>query len=219
MNVSPAVRLRATTVIGVLAALSVAASSTAEPAAQYVEERLDNGLLVTIYADSRMPVVSTEVWYHVGAANEDPDSRGFAHLFEHLMFAGTAEFPRGTYARYVTRNGGYRNAYVNWDQTVYISQVAPQHHRQILAMEADRMVNLELTEEALDNEKKIVTEELRLRLENNPERRALVAGMSAGLSGHPYATLPAGTREDIARANLDQCRRFYARYYGPATLI
>ena len=193
----------------------VAAAGIAESPTQYVEERLDNGLLVTIYADPRMPVVSTEVWYHVGAANEGAHSRGFAHLFEHLMFAGTAAFPRGTYARYVTRHGGYRNAYVNWDQTVYVSQVAPQHHRQILAMEADRMVNLELTEEALDNEKRIVTEELRLRLENNPERRALVAGMAAGLGGHPYATPPAGTREDIARATLDQCRRFYARYYGP----
>ncbi len=215
MNVSAAVPLRAATVIGALAALSLAPPSTAESAPQYVQERLDNGLLVTVYADPRMPVVSTEVWYHVGAANEDPHSRGFVHLFEHLMFAGTATFPRGTYARYVTRHGGYRNAYVNWDQTVYLSRVAPRHHRQILAMEADRMVNLELTDEALDNEKRIVTEELRLRLENNPERRALVAGMAAGLAGHPYATPAAGTREDIARATLDQCRRFYARYYGP----
>lgn len=201
--------------LAVVAPWSVAAERTPESMPQYVTERLDNGLLVTIYADARMPVVSTEVWYHVGAANEDPDSRGFAHLFEHLMFTGTPTFPRGAYARYVTRHGGYRNAYVNWDQTVYVSQIAPQHHRRILEMEADRMVNLALTQEALDNEKKIVTEELRLRLENNPERRALVAGMTAGLAGHPYASPPAGTREDIARATLDQCRRFYARYYGP----
>lgn len=202
-------------VFAVAAAWSIAAERTTESTPRYVTERLDNGLLVTIYADPRMPVVSTEVWYHVGAANEDPNSRGFAHLFEHLMFAGTPTFPRGDYARYVTRYGGYRNAYVNWDQTVYVSRIGPQHHRRILEMEADRMVNLELTQDALDREKKVVAEELRLRLENNPERRALVAGMAAGLAGHPYASPPAGNREDVARATLDQCRRFYARYYGP----
>ena len=204
----------ATLAAAALLSWSTTVCGAAEPPG-YVSERLDNGLLVTVYADPNMPVVSTEVWYHVGAANEGPDSRGFAHLFEHLMFSGTARFPQGAYARYVTRHGGYRNAYVNWDQTVYISQIAPQHHRRILEMEADRMVNLQLTQDALDNEKRIVTEELRLRHENNPESRALVAGLAAGLVGHPYAVLPAGTEEDIARATLDQCRRFYARYYGP----
>ena len=204
-------------VVALLAAIAGFASAVASEgdAPVLVTEHLANGLLVTVYADRHMPVVSTEVWYHVGAANEDPDSRGLAHLFEHLMFSGTAEFPAGAYARHVTRNGGYRNAYVNWDQTVYMSQIAPEHHRRILEMEADRMVNLVLTDQALANEKRIVTEELRLRYENNPEDRALVAGLAAALGEHPYAVHPGGTKEDVARATLDQCRRFYARYYGP----
>lgn len=201
-------------VFAVIAGFPSAVASEGD-APMLVTERLPNGLLVTVYADRRMPVVSTEVWYHVGAANEDPDSRGFAHLFEHLMFSGTAKFPAGAYARYVTRHGGYRNAYVSWDETVYVSQIAPERHRRVLEMEADRMVNLVLTEEALANEKRIVTEELRLRYENNPENRALVAGLAAALGGHPYAVLPGGTKEEVARATLDQCRRFYARYYGP----
>jgi zinc protease len=204
----------------ILALLSCAArlepgvAGTAVPPDR-ISETLDNGLQVTIVADPELPVVATQVWYHVGSANEDPESRGFAHLFEHLMFGGTRRFPKEAYARHHTDHGGYENAYTSTDETVYISEIVPEHHDRVLEMEADRMVNLLLNEENLANEKRIVTEELRLGTENDPLARVMVAAQKAVLGEHPYAYSPVGTKQDVAAATLEYCRKFYGKYYGP----
>ena len=184
-------------------------------------ERLDNGLTVSILADSNLPVVATQVWYHVGSANEAEDSRGFAHLFEHLMFGGSANFAKDELIRHHTRAGGSWNGYTSLDETVYLSALAaldplaPTGLDQVLAMEADRMAHLNLTEENLANEKRIVTEELRLRIQNNPLTRVGTSVQGAVLAGHPYAVSPVGTEEDIERATLAGARRFYQSLYGP----
>src|SRR5882672_1044537 len=90
-----------------------------------VQTTLDNGLEVTIVPDQTMPVVATQVWYHVGAANESKDSRGLAHLFEHLMFGATTTSARGDYSKFVTSVGGEDNAYTSPDETIYVSEVPP----------------------------------------------------------------------------------------------
>ena len=185
----------------------------AEP--EFLHQRLDNGLTVSILADPNMPVVATQVWYHVGSANEAEDSRGFAHLFEHLMFGGSAGFAKDELMRHHTRNGGSWNGYTSLDETVYVSAIAPSGLGQVLVMEADRMAHLNLTEDNLANEKRIVTEELRLRIENNPLTRVATSVQGAVLAGHPYAISPVGTQEDIERATLAGARRFYDSRYGP----
>src|SRR5258706_2619483 len=139
-----------------------------------VQETLPNGLEVTILPDPTMPVVATQVWYHVGSANEAKDSRGLAHLFEHLMFGATATHGRGDYDKFVTSVGGEDNAFTSPDETIYVSEVPPQAAEEILRREADRMRGAALTQENLDNEKKIVTEELRRGTENDPMSRLLV---------------------------------------------
>ncbi len=199
----------------VLAGAPAPRAEASDLANRLTSHTLENGLRVSIFADERMPVVSTEVWYHVGAANEKPEFRGFAHLFEHLMFGATENYGKDAYANHHHRHGGYQNAYTTEDETVYVSQIAPEHHRRVLEMEADRMVHLVMSQENLDNEKKIVTEELRLRTENHPEIRVYTAALAAVLGDHPYAITPVGTKEDIARATLDECRRFYSSYYRP----
>ncbi len=196
--------------------LQAAAAAAAAPSpADLLTRRLDNGLEVTILSDDSLSLVGTRVWYHVGAANEAPGARGFAHLFEHLMFGDTRTVPRETYARLHSEHGGYDNAYTSWDETVYISTLAPAYLDRVLELEADRMVNLVLSQENLDNEKRIVAEELRLRQQNDPFSRVAVRALEAVLGGHPYAITPAGTAEDIAAADLARARRFYARYYRP----
>ncbi|MBP7146883.1 MAG: insulinase family protein [Acidobacteria bacterium] len=192
----------------------------AEPAATdvpagYISEVLPNGLQVSILPEPSNPVVATQVWYHVGAAHEEPRTRGFAHLFEHLMFGGTAQHPARDYPEHHRRFGGYENAYTSWDETVYISAIPPDGHAAVLALEADRMVNLRLDQQNLDNEQRIVTEELRVSTENDPFTRVGVAALKAVLGEHPYAITPAGTKEDIAAATLAHAREFYARYYRP----
>lgn len=188
----------------------------AETPAGYVSEVLDNGLRVSILPDPALPIVATQVWYHIGAANEDEGSRGLAHLFEHLMFGATATRDKRDYWHYHHRHGGTNNAWTSYDETVYVSQIPPRHFVGVLQREADRMVNLALTQEQLDNEIRIVTEELRLATENDPLSRAFNRATQALFGEHPYAIWPTGTKQDIAAATLESCRRFYGRYYGPS---
>jgi len=180
-----------------------------------VETVLPNGLEVTVVPDPSMPVVATQVWYHVGAANEDTGGRGLAHLFEHLMFGATGRYARGDYSRFVASVGGDDNAYTTPDETVYVTEVPPAAYEDILRREADRMRGLAITEENLENEKRIVTEELRLRTENDPVARLLVQAQQALLGDHPYAYDPSGSKNDVANASVARCRAFYDRYYHP----
>ena len=180
-----------------------------------VQTTLDNGLEVTIVPDETMPVVATQVWYHVGAANETRDGRGLAHLFEHLMFGATTTSARGDYGKFVTSVGGDENAYTSPDETIYVSEVPPEAAEEIVRREADRMRNLMLTGENLANEQKIVTEELRLRTENDPMARLLVQAQRALLGEHPYAFDPSGSKADVQSATVQSCRAFYDAYYHP----
>jgi zinc protease len=199
-----------------LAALGLLLSVAAAPWPDRVlDTSLDNGLRVTIVADASMPVVATQVWYRVGSADEDPGSRGLAHLFEHLMFGRTAARDAREYAAFHTRHGGDENAYTSTDETVYVSEIAPPLHLGVLEREADRMARLVVDQAALDNERRIVTEELRLRIENDPMGRLLTQAQSALLAGHPYGHPVAGTHEDLRAAALPAVREFYARWYGP----
>jgi predicted Zn-dependent peptidase len=180
-----------------------------------VSERLPNGLAVSILPDPSMPRVATQVWVRVGSANEDDRTRGFAHLFEHLMFGGTAQHPKRALWDAHERHGGDVNAYTSFDETVYVSAIPPVGHAEVLAIEADRMTQLALSEDNLANEKRIVTEELRTSLENDPFNRLASQALARIFGEHPYSLTPLGTQEDIAAATLDYARGFYARWYRP----
>ena len=164
---------------------------------------LENGLQVSIYSNQNFPIVATQTWVSVGSAQESSVEKGFAHLFEHLMFGNTTtSCKEEEYNKVHIYHGGTENAYTAFDNTVYISEIPPQAHSLVLDLEADRLQNLILDEEALNNEKKIVTEELRLRLENNPQSRLLTSTLAGFFGEHPYAHSPAGTKEDIQNADL-----------------
>ncbi len=181
-----------------------------------VDARLDNGLEVTIVPDPESPVVSTRLWYHVGAADERPGELGLAHLFEHLMFGPTLRHGKEDYARLHHRFGGYDNAYMTPDETVYVSDLPPEGSAEVVSLEADRLTGLVVDEANLANEKRIVTEELRLRTENDPVSRLLVAAQKALLGTHPYAHDPSGTKEEIAAATVASALSFRERWYTAA---
>ena len=206
-------RWLAAAALALLAASASAAASVPPP--DRVAETLPNGLRVSIVSDFRMPIVATQVWYRIGSANEEPGTRGFAHLFEHLMFGGTPSHPRRAVWDHHERFGGEVNAYTSFDETVYVSEVTPAGHEGVIELEADRMVNLSLTEENLENEKRIVAEELRFGTENDPIGRLFTVALQRLLGEHPYAVTPVGTREDVAAATLDHAREFYRRHYRP----
>ncbi len=202
-------------ILAALILLPASQARAADPPQGYVSETLPNGLVVSILDDPLAPVVATQVWYHVGSADEDAGSRGLAHLFEHLMFGRTSHHGERDYWEYHHASGGENNAYTTPDETVYVSEIAPDREEGVLGLEADRMVNLVLEPSNLDNEKKIVTEELRLRAENSPETRVMVAAQRALLRDHPYAFDPSGSKEDVARATVESCRAFYDHHYHP----
>ena len=179
---------------------------------------LDNGMQVSIYSNQNFPIVATQTWVSVGSAQESLVEKGFAHLFEHLMFGNTTNHAKEEYNKIHIYHGGSENAYTAFDNTVYISEIPPQAHNLVLDLEADRLQNLILDEDALNNEKKIVTEELRLRMENNPQSRLMSSALAGFFGEHPYAHSPAGTKEDIQNADLDLCKKFYNGYYKPQNL-
>ncbi|HEX6850488.1 MAG TPA: pitrilysin family protein [Candidatus Polarisedimenticolaceae bacterium] len=182
-------------------------------AAALVQARLENGLEVSILRDPEAPVVATQVWIHAGAADEREGERGLAHLFEHLMFGGTAAHPREDYAALHHRHGGYQNAMTTPDETVYVSTIAPGAFDAVLEMEADRFRSLDVTPANLENEKRIVLEELRMRTENDPLARAFVAAQRQLLGGHPYAYDASGNKDEVAAATVERAREFRDRHY------
>lgn len=214
-------RLKTCARLGAAAVLLVGLASPAvaeDPVDGFRSVTLDNGLKVSVLADPDMPIVATQLWVQVGSAHETPEEQGFAHLFEHLMFGATATYDKEAYSRHHTRWGGSENAYTSFDNTVYISEIAPEAHDQVLVFEADRGRNLILSAENLANEQKIVTEELRLRTENDPFSRLLNPALKALFGEHPYGHSPAGTKEDIADADLELVKKFYAGYYHPQNM-
>ena len=184
----------------------------------FLSQRLDSGMLVSIYTVPELPVVATQTWVAVGAAHESSDEHGFAHLFEHLMFEGTANVERGAYARHHTLHAGYQNAYTSIDRTVYASTIVPEGHDRVLELEADRLAHLVVTEET-SRAKKVVLEELQTKLERMGWEGPLAEPIiNALFAGHPYDHGTLGTAESIASADLGLMQKFFDGYYHPANI-
>jgi zinc protease len=182
---------------------------------------LENGMNVLVIPDHRAPVVTHMVWYEVGAADETPGKTGLAHFFEHLMFKGTEKIAPGQFSRIVARNGGQDNAFTHYDFTAYFQVIAKDRLPLVMEMEADRMINLELTDAEVLPERDVVLEELRMRIENSPSA-LLQSEMNAALyGGHPYGRDIIGHKSEISQLGTEDALDFYRRFYTPnnATLI
>jgi len=131
--------------------------------------QLANGMQVVLIPDQRAPVVTHMLWYQVGSADETPGQSGLAHFFEHLMFKGTTHHPGDAYTRLIARAGGDVNAFTSYDYTAYYATVGSNSLELVMALEADRMLNLTLSEETVRVEREVIVEERRLRTDNHPE--------------------------------------------------
>ena len=190
----------------------------AEPAygpmeAGLTEAVLDNGMTVTIYTDPDMPEVATQMWVDVGSAHELDGERGLAHLFEHLVFSAPPDAGPAEYSRFHTIHGGYKNAWTSADNTAYVSKIPPQHHDEVLRMNAWHFLNIHPDEEMLEREKQIVAEELRMRTTNDPMARIQVDIQTSLWAGHPYERIPVGTLADIDNFTMANVQAFSERYY------
>jgi zinc protease len=195
---------------------SVLAAETAQRATSF---NLANGIQVVVVPDHRAPVVTHMVWYRVGAADELPGKSGIAHFLEHLMFKSTDKIPMGEFSKIVARLGGQDNAFTSQDTTAYFQRVAKERLQDMMEMEADRMVNLRLTEKEVLTERDVILEERRSRIENNPSA-ILDEQMEAALyQSHPYGIPVIGWEHEIAALTPDDAMAHYKRYYAPNNAI
>ncbi len=181
---------------------------------------LDNGLRVVVNSDPTVPVVAVNLWFDVGSRDEQPGRTGLAHLFEHLMFEGSANVAAGEHLAIVQSVGGSANATTWFDRTNYFETV-PTHALDLaLWLEADRLASLELTQETLDNQRAVVLEEKRQRYDNVPYGDVLIHLIGLTFpDGHPYSHPTIGSMDDLAAADLDDVRRFFATHYAPNNAV
>jgi zinc protease len=183
--------------------------------------KLANGLVALMVEDHSVPVVSLEVWYHVGSKNEQPGKTGYAHLFEHLMFDGTKNIDNDMFSDYIVRTGGVDNAYTNDDVTVFWETMPSNTLPVALWLEADRMRNLDINAKTFDKEREVVKEERRLRFDNQPYGNVIEILYQHAFTVHPYRHMTIGSMEDLDHASIKDIQSFYDTYYQPdnATLV
>jgi predicted Zn-dependent peptidase len=183
---------------------------------------LENGLRIVLSRDPRAPLVAVNLWYDVGSRHEKAGKTGFAHLFEHMMFQGSANVEKGQHFSLVQAAGGTLNASTWLDRTNYF-ETLPGHELELaLWLEAERMASLlpAMTQEKLDNQRDVVKNERRFSVDNQPygdwdERmQALVYP-----KGHPYHHSTIGSMEDLSAASLEDVSEFFATYYAPNNAV
>jgi len=176
--------------------------------------RLDNGLQVTVSSEPEAPGAAVNLWYDVGSA-DDPVA-GFAHLFEHLMFAGSANVADGQHIVILEALGGLANATTNPDRTNYFQTVPTGALELALWLEADRLTSLDVSQTALDTQRAVVMEEKAQRYDNQPygDQAELMLALVFP-DGHPYATPTIGSIEALSAASLADVRSFHQTWYQP----
>jgi zinc protease len=195
------------------------AAAEERPNIPFEKYRLPNGLEVILSQDRSLPLVAVDIWYHVGAANEEPGRTGFAHLFEHMMFTGSKHIARGVAEKLLEGAGGSEsNASTSFDRTNYYDTVPSSQLELALWTHADRMGYLldSLDQAALSNQQDVVRNERRQSYENRPYGIADEALIHALFpEGHPYRAAIIGSHLDIQAASLADVRDFFKRYYRP----
>jgi predicted Zn-dependent peptidase len=186
------------------------------PKLEYQRLVLPNGLTVILHEDRSTPITHVALWYHVGSKNERQGRTGFAHLFEHMMFKGSKNVDPEQHTSIISSIGGQANAYTTEDTTVFWQTVPSQYLPLVLWMEGDRMATLRIDDKTFKNEREVVKEERRMRIENQPYGRLNEILFDLAFTVHPYKHPVIGSMRDLESATVDDVREFYRTYYVPA---
>jgi zinc protease len=188
---------------------------------EYKETTLPNGLRIITHEDHSTPVTNLQVWYHVGSKDEKPGHTGFAHLFEHLMFKGSAHIKPEEHDKIITNAGGVSNAYTQDDVTVFWQTFPANYLEKALWMEADRMTTLDVSEANFKSEREVVKEERLTRIDNPPYGDLDERLYDSAFLVHPYKHVTMGSMKDLDAATIEDVRDFYHTYYVPnnATIV
>ena len=192
------------------------------PVVEFSDERLSNGLRLIVAEDHLAPVVAVNLWYNVGSKHEVPGKTGFAHLFEHVMFQGSANVGKAEHMALVQGAGGTLNGTTWVDRTNYF-ETLPSHQLELaLWLEADRMGTLldALSQENLDNQREVVKNEKRWSYDNRPYGSWMERTLAHLYpEGHPYHHPTIGSMADLDAASLEDVRAFFATYYVPNNAV
>ena len=183
------------------------------------EFTLDNGLKILVREDHRAPVVISQVWYKVGSSYEPSNLTGISHLLEHMMFKGTPTVPGGEFSRLIAANGGDENAFTSRDYTAYFQTLEKERLELSFRLEADRMRHLLLKPEDVSKEAQVVTEERRLRTEDQPESLTSERFNAAAYLTSPYRHPIIGWMQDIQALSLDDLKHWYQQWYAPNNAV
>src|SRR5579862_9638678 len=196
-------------------------SAVRPPKLDFTTHKLSNGLQVILLENHEVPVIDLQIWYHVGGKDELPGHTGFAHLFEHLMFKGSAHVGPDEHSRIIEAVGGFDNAETNDDSTDFFETFPSQYLERVLWLEADRMGSLNIDDANFKSERQVVEEERRMRVDNQPYGTIEEDLRAAAFTVHGYHHTPIGSIADLDKATLEDVRNFFNTYYKPnnATLV
>jgi zinc protease len=200
-------------VIVALLAFGVCSAQTRK--IQFTEYDLENGLHVILHQDNTTPIVAVSILYHVGSKNEDPQRTGFAHFFEHLLFEGSENIPRGEFDKYITNAGGTNNANTSNDRTYY-HEILPSNQLELgLWLESERMMHAKVETIGVETQREVVKEEKRQRMDNQPYGSILTEILKRAYTVHPYQWPTIGSLDHLNAAQLNEFIDFYKTYYVP----
>jgi predicted Zn-dependent peptidase len=201
---------------------AAAATQDSSPLRRLPIERaqLDNGLRVVMSPDRTVPTVAVAVYYDVGSRNEVQGRSGFAHLFEHMMFQGSANVGKGEHFSLIMNRGGSMNGTTNHDRTNYFETLPSNELALGLWLEADRMRSLAITEENFENQRQTVMEERRQSYDNRPYANSMLRINELAFGDYwPYAHSTIGDMQDLENAPLEAVQQFFADYYPPNNAV
>ncbi|MGH9443573.1 MAG: M16 family metallopeptidase [Thermoanaerobaculia bacterium] len=198
------------------AALPLSAAGFRVPIEQFT---LGNGLRVALSPDHASPVIAVAVYYHVGSRDEEKGRSGFAHLFEHMMFQGSAHVKKGEIYSLVENNGGILNGSTHPEYTDYFEMMPSDRLELALWLEADRMRSLAVNAENLKNQQEVVKEEKRLRVDNQPYVPSFLEMDEMLFRNWANAHSVIGSMEDLDAANLEDVKAFFRTHYAPNNAV
>ncbi len=183
------------------------------------EYQLPNGLALVVKPDHRAPIVLSEIWYKVGSSSEHDGITGVSHVLEHMMFKGTATYPESKIFQLVAEHGGDQNAMTSQDFTMYYQEWAPDNLALSFTLEADRMQHLTLDPKLFNSELKVVQEERKLRVDNDPNMLTFERFNAAAFPNNPYSYPTVGWPSDLQQLTIDDLRQWYQTWYVPNNAI
>jgi zinc protease len=211
------VTIRRLAALGLVAVLGFAAAPVRK--IQFTDTKLKNGLRVIISEDHSAPVFAIAVNYNVGSRDERQGRTGFAHLFEHMMFEGSANVGDGEHMHLVFSHGGSMNGTTNKERTLYFELLPANQLDLALFLEADRMRSLDITKENLDNQRNAVQEERRLGVDNQPYGKTFEKRDELAYDNFAYEHSVIGSMADLDAATVDDVASFFKMYYAPNNAV